>query len=171
MACDLTQGFARICKDSLGGASKLYLFNFIDTPFTITANVATAISASLITVYGYALEGDQNTLEEAIVSDSNTGTSVNTQTINIILKKISAVKGAEMNLLAYNFPQVVIKDRNGIYHCLALTDGMDFTITQSTGGAKGDLNGYTLAGVSTEGALSAKMDSATATAFELLVTP
>ena len=170
MACDLTAGFARECKDSLGGNSKLYLFNYVANPFTIGANnEATAISVDLTVVYEYDLKGDLNTLEESIVSDSNTGTSVCTQTLVANMKKISAVKGAQMNLLAYNFPQAVIADRNGVYHCLGLTDGIDFTISQTTGGAKTDLNGYTMTGVSLEGGLSPKMDAATITAFLALV--
>lgn len=169
MACDLTQGFNRECKDSLGGNSKLYAFNYVENPFTIVGGQATAINAALTTVYEYELEGDGNTLEESLVSDKNTGTSVNTQTVVAIMKKISATKGAEFNLLAYNFPQVVIADRNGVYHCIAITDGMDFTIAQTTGGAKTDLNGYTITGVAEEGSLSPKMDAATITAFLALV--
>ena len=169
MACDLTAGFARECKDSLGGNSKLYLFNYVADPFTIVANEATAINAALTVVYEYDLKGDLNTLEESIVSDSNTGTSVNTQTLVATMKKISTAKGAQMNLLAYNFPQAVIADRNGVYHCLGLTDGIDFTISQTTGGSKTDLNGYTMTGVSLEGGLSPKMDAATITAFLALV--
>jgi hypothetical protein len=63
----------------------------------------------------------------------------------------------------------VVKDRNGVYHAVGLDDGIDFTIDQATGGAKTDMNGYTLTGVSTTGSLSPKLDSATITAFLALV--
>lgn len=169
MACDLTQGFARICKDSLGGNSKLFLINFVEDPFTIVAGQATAINVAILAVYEYALEGDSNTLVESIVSDVNTGTSVNTQTITAVVKQMSATKGAEFNLLAYNYPVAVVKDRNAVYHAIGIDDGIDFTIEATTGGAKTDLNGYTLTGVSTTGALSPKLDAATITALEALV--
>ena len=79
------------------------------------------------------------------------------------------VTSAELNLLIKGFPQAVVKDRNGVYHALGIDDGIDFTVDATTGGAKTDLNGYTLTGVSTTGDLSPKLDSATITAFLALV--
>ncbi|HRA73653.1 MAG TPA: hypothetical protein PLB11_12635, partial [Flavobacterium sp.] len=106
-----------------------------------------------------------NNVSESIVSDRNTGTSINTQTTTIVLKKIDAVTSAQLNLLTYGFPMVVVKDRNGVFHAIGIDDGIDFTVVQSTGGAKTELNGYTLTGVSTTGALSPKLDALTITAF------
>ena len=63
----------------------------------------------------------------------------------------------------------VVKDRNGIYHAIGIDDGIDFTVAQTTGGAKTELNGYTLTGVSTTGALSPKLDSDTIADFLALV--
>ena len=169
MACDITAGREKACKQGLGGLGKLYLFNFVENPFTVTAGVATAINPLLTTVFEYELEGDGNNVAESLVSDRNSGTSLNTQTLTVVLKKIDAVTSAQMNLLAYGFPMAVVKDRNGIFHAIGTDDGIDFTVAQSTGGAKGDLNGYTLTGVSTTGALSPKLDATTVTAFLALV--
>jgi len=169
MACDLTAGRAKACKQGLGGLGKLYLFNFVEDPFTVLAGVATAINPLLTTVFEYELEGDGNNVSESEVPDRNTGTTVNTQTSTFVLKKIDAVTSAQMNLLAYGFPMAVVKDRNGIYHAIGIDDGIDFTVVQSTGGAKAELNGYTLTGVSTSGSLSPKLDAATVTAFLALV--
>ncbi len=174
MACgDLTAGRARICKLSLGGNSKLFMWNWAleADSFTYANGIATAIHASLSVVYGFLLEGDGGILSESIVSDRNSGTSVNTQTVSAVLKKIDATTSAQMSLLAYGFPQAAVSDRNGIFHLIGLDDGIDFTIEQTTGGAKGDLNGYNLTGISTMGALGPKMNSATVTAFEALVSP
>lgn len=169
MACNLTTGRSRVCKDSLGGNSTLYLFDWVEDPFTVASGEATAINAAITSVFEYELEGDSNTLVENMVSDRNTGTRVNTQTLTIALKKIDAATSAELNLVAANFVGAVIKDRNGVYHALGIDDGMDFTIDQATGGAKTDLNGYTLTGVATTSSLSPKLDSATVTALEALV--
>jgi hypothetical protein len=171
MACDLTVGRVKPCKQSLGGLGKLYLFNFLENPFTVLAGVATAINPLLTigNVFEYELEGDGNNVAESLVSDRNTGTSVNTQTITAVLKGIDATTSAQMNLLAYGFPMAVVKDRNGIYHAIGIDDGIDFTVAQTTGGAKTELNGYTLTGVSTTGSLSPKLDSTTVTAFLALV--
>jgi hypothetical protein len=169
MACDLTAGRLRACKQNIGGLGKLYLFNFLENPFTVVAGVATAINPLLTEAFEYEIEGDGNNVSESFVSDRNTGTSLNTQTMTIMLKKIDATTSAQLNLLTYGFPMAVVKDRNGIFHAIGIDDGIDFTVVQATGGAKGEMNGYTLTGVSTTGALSPKLDEATATAFEALV--
>lgn len=169
MACDITSGRLRACKESLGGNSKLYLFNYVEDPFTIASGEATAVNATLTTVFEYELDGDGNTLVENMVSDRQTGTTVNTQTLTVVLKQIDAATSAEMNLLAYGYPMAVVKDRNDVYHAIGIDDGIDFTVDQTTGGAKTDLSGYTLTGISTTNALSPKLDSATITAFLALV--
>lgn len=169
LPCDLTSGRGKACKNALGGLGKLYLFNFVEDPFTILDGVATAINPLLTEVFEFELEGDGNNVSESLVSDRNSGTSVNTQTSTIVLKKIDAVTSAQMNLLAYSFSMAVVKDRNGIYHAIGIDDGIDFTVVQSTGGAKNELNGYTLTGVSTTGALSPKLDATTVTSFLALV--
>jgi hypothetical protein len=169
MACDLTAGRLRACKQNIGGLGKLYLFNFLENPFTVAAGVATAINPLLTEAFEFEIEGDGNNVSESFVSDRNTGTSLNTQTMTIMLKKIDATTSAQLNLLTYGFPMAVVKDRNGIFHAIGIDDGIDFTVVQATGGAKSEMNGYTLTGVSTTGALSPKLDEATATAFEALV--
>lgn len=169
MSCDLTAGRARPCKQGIGGVGKLYLFNFIEDPFTVVDGVATAINPLLSAAFEYELEGDGNNVSESLVPDRNTGTTVNTQTSTFVLKKIDAITSAQMNLLAYGFPMAVVKDRNGVFHAIGIDDGIDFTVVQSTGGAKTELNGYTLTGVSTTSELSPKLDAATVTAFLALV--
>lgn len=168
MACDITAGRLRACKNNLGGLGKLYLFNFVENPFTVVNGVATAINPLLTVVYEYEIEGDGNNVGESLVPDRNAGTSLNTQTTTITLKGIDAASSAQLNLLAYGFPMAVVKDRNGIFHAIGIDDGIDFTVAQATGGAKGEMNGYTLTGVSTTGALSPKLDTATAAAFVAL---
>lgn len=169
--CDITAGREKVCKSSLGGNSNLFLFNFLEDPFTIVAGECTAVNIALTEVFQYALEGDLNTLVEDMVTDRNTGTTVNTQTTTASLKQIDAATSLEMNLLAKGYPMAVVQDRNGNYHAIGIDDGIDFNVNQSTGGVKTDLNGYTLVGTSTTGGLSPKLDAATITAFLALVVP
>lgn len=169
MACDINTGRAKTCKQNLGGLGELYLFNFVQDPFTIVNGVGTAINPSLTVAYKFEIEGDGNNVAESLVPDRNTGTTVNTQTTTIVLKKIDATTSLQLNLLAYGFPMAVVKDRNGIYHAIGIDDGIDFTVAQTTGGAKTELNGYTLTGVSTTGALSPKLDTDTIADFLALV--
>jgi ribosomal protein L6P/L9E len=169
MACNITTGRAKACKEFQGGVQSLYLFNFLENAFTVVDGEATAINPLLTEVFEYKVEGDGQTLVENMVSDRNTSTTVNTQTITAMLKGIDAETSAELNLVAKGYPMAVVRDRNGVYHAVGLDDGIDFTIDQATGGAKTDMNGYTITGVSTTGSLSPKLDSATITAFLALV--
>lgn len=170
MACDITSGrVGKICKDKLGGNSSLYIFNFVADPFTVVSGEATGVNPLLTTVYEFGLEGDGNTLTQDKGSDRNTGTSVNTTTLVAVLKTLDAATNTTFNLLSAGYPQAVVKDRNGNYHAIGLDDGIDFAINAQTGGAKTDLNGYTITGTATTANLAPILDSATVTAFLALV--
>jgi hypothetical protein len=171
MACDITKGRARECKQNLGGQSSLFLFNYVEDPFTIVdgSGEASGINPLLTVVYQYELAGDLNTLTENQVSDDNTGVTVNTQTLVASLRKQDAATSAEFNLLTYGNAQAVVKDRNGVFHCLGISEGLNWSVDATTGGARTDLNGYTVTGVGLEGALSPKLDDATITAFLALI--
>jgi hypothetical protein len=169
--CDLTSSRLLACKNNIGGVGRLFFLKFIEDAFTIhdATGVATAINPLVTSVFEYGIEGDGNNVVENFVSDRNTGTSVNTQTLTANLKKIDATTSAELNLLTYGTNIAVVKDRNGVFHVLGNEDGMDFTIAQNTGGAKTEMNGYILTGVATTGSLSPKIETALITQFLALV--
>ena len=169
MACDITIGRDRACKDGLGGNSTLYLYNELADAFTVLNGEATAMNVLLTAAFAFPLEGDGNTLEQSMVSDRNTGTKVNTQTLTVMLKNMDAATSAEFNLLAAGYPQAVVVDRNGNHHAIGLDDGIDFTVLASTGGAKTDMNGYTLTGVATTTDIAPILDDSTVLAFEAVV--
>ena len=169
MACDITIGRDRACKDGLGGNSTLYLYNELADAFTVLGGEATAMNVLLTAAFAFPLEGDGNTLEQSMVSDRNTGTKVNTQTLTVVLKNMDAATSAEFNLLAAGYPQAVVVDRNGNHHAIGLDDGIDFTVLASTGAAKTDMNGYTLTGIATTTDIAPLLDEATVTAFEAVV--
>lgn len=169
--CDLTAGRAgKICKTLIGGNSVLYLHqNFIEDPFTVLAGEATAVNIGLTAVYAFDLEGDGNTFGQDKISDRNTGTNVNTQTIVAVLKKMDAPTNVTLSFLTQQYAQGVIKDREGNYHAFGYDDGVDFQVVSQTGGAKTDLNGYTITGVGTTRDLAPILNAATVTAFLALV--
>ncbi len=165
MSCtsDISSHIDGKCKTSIGGASVLYLFNYIEDAFTIdeTNNVVTGLNSSFPDVFKYDLSGDVNTLEEVLTGDRNTGSSANVQTLTVVIKKISATNTVQFNLLVKGYPVGVVKDRNGVYHAIGIVDGIDFVATASIGAEKGSMNGTTLVGTSTTGGLSPKLDSDT----------
>jgi len=170
MSCDISSGRARQCRDQIGGNSTLYLFNYVEDPFTYANGAATAINASLTTVYEFPLFGDNNTLTQTQTPDRNAGTTVNEQELVVELPKLDAVTSAQFDLLTYGYAQAVVKDRQGNYHALGILDGMDWTVEALTGGAKsGDFVGYRLTGTAETKELAPLLDAATVTAFLLLV--
>jgi hypothetical protein len=169
MACDINTGRGRKCRNKLGGNGKLYIFNYVEDPFTYAAGVATAINVALTTVFEFDLVGDNNTLVQDLVPNRSGGTSVCTQTLNIDLYEIDAATSAQLSLLTYGFAQAVVKDRNGLYHALGVLDGMDWTVNEQTGGAKADMYGYKLTATAETKELAPKLDGATTTAFLALV--
>lgn len=169
MACNITAGRLKVCKDSVGGSKKAFIFNYVEDAFTVANGIATAINPLLTEVFEFELEGDGNTFAQNKPSDRNNSTSINTQTLTLVLKKMDATASAEMNLLTAGYPMAVIQDRNGEYLAVGLDDGIDFTVDATTGGAKADLNGYTLTGVATTKDMAPHLDNATITAFLALV--
>ena len=169
MPCDITAGRDKQCKNAIAGNSSVYFFNDIENPFTVTNGTATAINPLLTEVFKYELTGDGNIFAQSMQSDRNAGTSMNTQTLTLVLPKIRKEDNAQFNLLAYGFPKAVIADRSGNYHVVGITEGIDFLVAPTTGGAKADFNGYNLTGTAMESELAPILDSATVTAFLALV--
>lgn len=170
MACgDITAGRSKSCKKYLGGGSKMYLFNYIEDPFTIVSGEATGINPLLTTVYEFDLVGDNNSFTENGTSNRSNGTSVVTQTVTAYFAGMDSSTTVEFNELRKGYPMAVFLDRNGVYHALGIDDGIDFVVEASSGSAKTDGNGFTLTGTAETKDLSPKLDSATITAFLALV--
>lgn len=163
--CDITKGRSKPCKVHLGGASKLYLFNYLADPFTLVAGEATAMNILLTESFVYDLVGDGQVLAEEMVGDENAGTRVNTQTVTAILQGVDFATSNEMKLLVAGSPIAVVKSNDGNYHLVGITNGIQFSSSLTTGTTQAELNGYTLTGVSKESDYSAILDSATVTAF------
>ena len=167
--CDITAGRAKACKTSIGGVSKLYLFNYLEDPFTIVANEGTAMNAGLTEAFVYELTGDGQVLAENMPSDRAAGTTTNTQTVTAILQGLDFATSNEMKLIANGTPQAVVLTRDGQYLLVGQTDGIDFTIDTTTGTTQAEFSGYTLTGVSIESAIAPALDSATTSAFLAVV--
>lgn len=169
MACDITSGRLRACKEFVGGLETIYLINYVADSFTVVGGGATAINPLVTAVYEYEIDGDTHNLVENFVSSKDNGTAVNTQTLTFMLKGTNATTSAQLNTLIYGKVIAIAKDRNGNYKALGIDDGMDFSVDNTTGAAKTDMNGYTLTGVATTKALAPILDSATVSAMLLLV--
>lgn len=147
MSCDITRGRLEPCKNSAGGLRAVYLVNFGEIgaiTYDVTdTDVITAVAGSP-DAFKYELKGDSS-YEETINSDRNTGTTFFTQTLNLSLKKLTKKDHKEIKLLAHGLTNVIVEDNNGNFFLAGLKRGMDVTGgTIVTGGALGDMSGYTL---------------------------
>ena len=167
--CDLNKGRKKPCKTSIGGVSKLFLFNYLEDPFTVLDGAATAMNISLTEAFVYDLVGDGQVLAEDMPSDRSAGTSINTQTITAILQGIDTATSNEMKFIAKGYPQAVVLSKEGNYHAVGITDGIDFLVNATTGTTQAEFSGYTLTGTSKEANFSPQLDSSTVTAFLAVV--
>jgi len=144
MACDLTRGRKEPCKDVVGGLRAVYFTDFGDFgTVTQTADEITDMSGTF-TAYKYDLKGN-STFEQTVTASRENGTVFFEQTLNLTLKKLSKEDNAEIKLLAYGRPHIAVEDYNGNVMVMGLEHGADVSGgTIVTGGAMGDLSGYTL---------------------------
>jgi hypothetical protein len=144
MACDLTSGRKLPCKDQIGGIVRAWFVDFGDLgTVTETGDEITDVSGTF-SAYQYDLKGT-NSLEQAITSSRENGTTFFEQTITLGLPKLSKEDNKELKLMAYGRPHVVIEDRNSNFMLCGLEHGCEVTGgSVATGTAFGDMSGYTL---------------------------
>jgi len=147
MACDISYGRVEACKSNVGGLRNMYIANyqsdFIENA-TIVSDEITALTAP-VDVYKFELRGDNNTFDEANENSRDNGTSFWTQTANIAIKKQDNLSQVQLKLLSYGRPHIIFEDYNGNFRVLGAQNGCEISVSSATGGAMGDMNGYTLA--------------------------
>jgi hypothetical protein len=176
MACDIANGRAEACKDSVGGLKNIYFINYQIASSDVTYDVT---NTDLITdvnnvdsLYKFELKGSDNTFEQTINSDRNAGTTYFTQTLNIKLKKQDAATTKNVKLLAYGRPHVVIQTNNDQFFLMGLEHGADVTGGSiATGGALKDFSGYSLTFTAEEKLPANFINCTTETALATLFSP
>jgi len=147
MACDITKGRLEPCKDSVGGIKAVYFFNYaadIVTETELDQVIDINDGGSSATAYKWEVKGASD-LTQNVNSSRDTGTTYWEQVLNLTFKKLDPVTQKEIKMISYGRPQVVVEDYNGNAFLCGKEHGMDVTGgTIVTGGAMGDLSGYTL---------------------------
>jgi hypothetical protein len=149
MACELSIGMTLDCKDGLGGIKKIVLVDKTEvTSFTLDASeVVTAINGPASgDLYTYELPTQTGSFEETINFNRDNGTVFYTQTVNVMLQKLSSAKRLELQNVAQARVIVFVEDTNGNWWAVGYEYGADLsTATAATGTVLGDMNGFTLA--------------------------
>jgi hypothetical protein len=147
MACELSTGFTLDCKDGIGGIKKIILCDTV-TSLTLDANeiVTDIVGAIAGDLYTYELPTQTGSFEETINFNRDNGTVFYTQTVNVMLQKLSSAKRLELQTVAQARPMIFVNDSNDNWWAVGYEYGADLsTSTAGTGTALGDMNGYTLA--------------------------
>lgn len=147
MACDITTGRTEPCKDSVGGINAVYFVNYGDlgaiTYDSTDVDVIDAVAGSP-SAYKYEVRGN-STYTENIQSSRENGTTAFEQVLELTLKKLTKEDHKTIKLLSFGRPNILIEDNNGNVFLAGLQHGADVTGgTVVTGGAMGDMSGYTL---------------------------
>ena len=149
MACLLTEGRTEPCKDSVGGLTKVYFADFgtLGDPTYVDGTGLTSAQISGFasgTVYQYDLKGNSS-FDQTITSSRENGTTFYDQILNLTFHKLDYETNDQIALLAVARPHCIVEDNNGNLFVAGLEFGMDCNGgTVVTGGAMGDLSGYTL---------------------------
>lgn len=149
MACELSTGFTLDCKDGIGGIKKIVLLeqNLVAGVTLDSSEVITGITGPTdADLYTYELPTQTGSFEETINFNRDNGTVFYTQTVNVMLHKLSAAKRKELKTVAQARLVVFVLDSNDNWWAIGIEYGADLsTGTAATGTALGDANGYTLA--------------------------
>jgi len=144
MACDLTAGRKNPCKDQIGGLVRAWFVDFGDLGTVTKVDDEITDLSGTFTCFQYDLKGT-NSLETAITSSRENGTTFFEETLTLTLPKLSKEDNKELKLISYSRPHIAIEDRNGNFFLCGLQHGMEVTGGSiATGTAFGDLSGYSL---------------------------
>ena len=144
MACNLSAGRNEVCKDSIGGLAGVYFLNYTTGSFTKNGSGEVTAFPSGSTVYYYQLKGTSAYTETVNTSREN-GTTFFSQELVLNLKKLTNEMTTQLKLMAYGRPQVIVWTMNGQALLVGEREGADVTAgTIQTGGAMGDLYGYSV---------------------------
>ena len=147
MSCNLTAGRNEVCKECVGGLSGVYFVNYTGSLANITNGESDALIETLpsgLTAYFYDLKGTSAYTETVNTSREN-GTTFFSQELTLNLKKLTNEMTTQLKLMAYGRPQIFVHTMNGDTLLVGQREGADVTGgTIQTGGAIGDLYGYSI---------------------------
>lgn len=145
MACLVTKGRAINCRDVQGGISAAYITSY-GLYGTITES-SSAISnmGGTFVAFRYDLDGAGNSFTTTATTSKDNGTTFFSTSLTLTLPKLSKEDGAELKLLAYGRPQIVVADRNGNAWALGKVNGNSLSsATMQSGDGRADMAGYVL---------------------------
>lgn len=151
------------CKNTIGGVKAIYLMDFVKYPknlIQLNKEKTQLLSFPITIIYEVQLRA-ATSYDQEIQEDG----SIN-QSIEIALKKDSLQTQQEIRQLVKKELRVIVEDRLGRFWLMGLHNGVIIeSYTRTSGGSKGDFNGYNLTFNAQEEFLSPFIESLENTGF------
>ena len=129
------------------GFSGIKAVGFLPYQKTITLTTGDMFEGTGLTgsVYRYEVKNDGCNYDEEGKPDRNTGTTVYTGTLNLVLPILDRATRDEVKLLAYGRPQIFVEKYDGTILLAGSEFGCELeSIKIGTGGKRSDMSGFTL---------------------------
>jgi len=150
MACNLTAGITKGCRDNAGGIVEAYIGNFENMTFTegsdglITA-ITTGSAAATDGYYTFVPNKNSSTWGETIQGSLENGTIGYEQAATLVFQKNEAALRNQVKLLGQANLSIIVKDKNEKYWLIGKQNGAELLSGGSSAGTNlTDLNGWTL---------------------------
>jgi len=146
MACAVTKGRSLPCKSSAGGLKNVYILDYKNSIASLSdsSGTITLPSDGSAEFFKYEIKGNSS-LETAVTSSRENGTTFYETTLNITLTTIDVATQEEIKLLNRGRAHYVVEDYNGNYFLIGKDNGAEINSgTIVSGAAMGDLSGFTL---------------------------
>jgi hypothetical protein len=170
MACILTSGRSLPCKSSVGGLKNVYFADY-NSVSGVTPASGPITAWTDTNWYKYEIKGNSS-LETAINSSRENGTTFYESTLSLTLTTIDQATQEQIKLLAHGRPYVAVEDYNGNIFVMGLENGSEVTGgTIVTGSAMGDLSGFTLTMTAQEKEPPRFLDGETLTVSAQMIDP
>ena len=147
MNCDINRARLEECAESVGGINAVYFVNHdsLGNPtYDATDTDVIESFSGTPSAYKFDVRGASTYTETPTKSREN-GTTFFEQVLELQLPKLTKEDHKTVKLLAYGSPHILIEDNNGNVFVAGLEYGLDISGGSIvTGGAMGDMSGYTL---------------------------
>ena len=146
MACNCpNQTIAGLCKDcegSLGGIVTVYLANYKEDIFTITSGAVSAVD-SAVSFYEYQFRKNTGSMTSTLNIDPANGVNFVSTDLDLIFSRMETKKRIEMAALSVGQLAGIVKDANGKYYALGVSEPLEASAGDGqTGTARTDGNRY-----------------------------
>jgi|TARA_R110000744_G_scaffold153524_2_gene267926 hypothetical protein len=146
--CTISKGRKLPCKSAFGGIKNVYFMDFGNISALAQDIETCEFSISYVTPvidwFKFEIKGSSS-LDSAVTSSRDNGTTFYTQTLNLTLTYLDACTQEQLQKAALGRPNILVEDYYGNVFLLGRENGCELTSGQiQTGAAAGDLSGFTL---------------------------